>query len=271
MSGPAPQHVGIRSLAAPLGGALLILLAAACGSRAPVVEMVDGACSPVHGADVCTWGETTNGAVTAFGATVPISAIENAPPDAAMTFPPMAAATIALPASVAASTGFQTLTIFWEPHGHPPGPYLTPHFDFHFYSLSATEINAIDCSDSSKPAQAPAAYALPDVAIPGMGELVGLCIPMMGMHAVSAAELASEAVFEKTMVVGYYSGAPIFVEPMLTRATLMQRQGFTLEMPEVPGRPSTARYPMKFRADYDSTAQAYRFVFSELEAAKTTM
>ncbi len=41
------------------------------------------------------------------------------------------------------------------------------------------------------------------------------------------------------------------------------RRGFSIEVPEVPGRPASVRYPLKFRADYDSTAQAYKFVFSD--------
>ena len=52
---------------------------------------------------------------------------------------------------------------------------------------------------------------------------------------------------------------------MITRATLLERQNFALAIPDVPGKPANARYPSKFRADYDSTAQAYRFVFSDLK------
>ena len=43
------------------------------------------------------------------------------------------------------------------------------------------------------------------------------------------------------MVVGYYHGRPIFVEPMITRATLLERRGFPLEIPDVPDRPGNVR------------------------------
>jgi hypothetical protein len=249
---------------------VLVLLSAVACARKPVVEMVKGDCGAVHGADVCAWGETTDGAVTSFGATIPIAAIDNAPDDAEMVWPPVAEATIALPEAVHTATGFQLVTVYWEPHGHPPGPYLTPHFDFHFYATPMSEISAIDCADATKPAELPAGYELPDVEIPGLGNLVGICVPLMGMHSLPGEQLKSETLFEKVMVVGYYHGAPNFVEPMLTREMLLKRQSFDLAVPEVPGRPASARYPMKFRADYDSTAQAYRFVFSDLESAKPT-
>lgn len=251
------------------GAAAIVALAlsvTAC-AKAPRSEIVQGECKPVHGADVCTWGEVTGGTVVAFGASVPLGAIENAPADREMAFPPAADAIVALPETVANATGFHSLTVFWEPHGHPPGPYLTPHFDFHFYHITPAELSAIDCADSTKPAQLAAGYELPDVTIEGLGNLVGLCVPQMGMHSLLASELTSEQPFAKTMVLGYYGGRPIFVEPMLTSATLLERRSFTLDLPDVPGRAPAGRYPTTFRADYDSVAQAYRFVFSDLAGA----
>jgi hypothetical protein len=78
------------------------------------------------------------------------------------------------------------------------------------------------------------------------------------------AELQAGRVFEKTMIVGYYKTKPIFIEPMITRATLLERKGFSIAVPDVPGKPANARYPTQFRADYDQPAQSYRLVFSEL-------
>jgi hypothetical protein len=232
----------------------------ACNRR----QVVQGECRAVHGADICSWGEVSGSTVLAFGATVPMAAIANAPDDAPMAWPPVANAVIRLPDRVAAATGFDNLTVFWEPHGHPPEPYLTPHFDFHFYHMPVADVAAIDCADSTKPERLAAGYELPDVTIPPVGNLVGLCVPGMGMHALLATELEATTLFEKTLVLGYYQGRPLFVEPMLTRATLLERRSFTLDVPEVPGRAATGRYPTRFRADYDSVAQSYRFVFSAL-------
>jgi hypothetical protein len=242
---------------------MLVIGLVGCSKR----QLVQGECRPVNGADVCAWGETTGDAIVAFGATVPIGAVENAPPDAPMAWPPASAAVIPLPEAVSSATGFKVMTVFWEPHGHPPGPYLVPHFDFHFYTISADELGAIDCADSTKPARLPSAYELPDVSIPQLGTLLGLCVPTMGMHSLPGAELHAATPFQKTMIVGYYGGRPIFVEPMITRAALLERRSFSLDIPDVPDRPTGVRYPTKFVADYDNSAQAYRFAFSSLSAA----
>lgn len=256
---------------AVLGGAFAFALVGCAADSEPEVEVatetIMGDCGSVHGADICTWGETTGDDVTAFGATIPMDVITNAPEDLPMVWPPLQAAKLNLPDAVAAATGFHVLTVFWEPHGHPPGPYLTPHFDFHFYSMTDEARMAIDCVDTSKPSAIPAGYTLPDVNIPEIGDLSGLCVPTMGMHSLLASELESTEIFEKTMVVGYWNGESIFIEPMITQASLMGRQNFALEIPEIPGKPAGARYPTQFRADYDSTGNAYRFVFSNFPAA----
>jgi hypothetical protein len=244
--------------------ALFLLIALAACNRQ---ETVQGECRSVNGGDVCVWGEMSGNTLVAFGATVPVQSVENAPAEEPMVWPPVPVATLALPDAVMSASGFENLTMYWEPHGHPPGPYLTPHFDFHFYAIPSADIDAIDCGDSTKPSQLPVAYELPDVSIPEIGNLIGLCVPKMGMHALPGAELNAATLFEKTMIVGYYHGQPIFVEPMITSATLLERRSFALDIPDVPGRPANVRYPTRFQADYDSTTQAYRFVFSDLTGA----
>ena len=255
------RHQGGLLAVAAFG--VLVIGLVACSKQ----QIVQGECRPLNGADICVWGETSGNALVAFGATVPVGSVENAPADAPMVWPPVATAAIPLPDAVRSATGFEVLTVYWEAHGHPPGPYLVPHFDFHFYTIPAGDVAAIDCADSTKPGRLPAAYELPDVNIPQIGNLIGLCVSGMGMHAVPGAELQATTTFQKTMIVGYYRGRPIFVEPMITRATLLERRSFPLSLPDVPDRPANVRYPTRFRADYDSTAQAYKFVFSDFTAA----
>jgi hypothetical protein len=191
--------------------------------------------------------------------------VDSAPADAPMVWPPVAAATIPLSATAKAA-GFDNVTIFWEAHGHPPAPYLVPHFDFHFNTITSADLAAIDCADTTKPAQLPAAYEMVDIEAPGLGTLVGLCVPQMGMHALASADLAAGTPFEKTMIVGYYGARPIFVEPMITQGALMMRRNFSLAVPSIPEGQPGVRYPSQFAAEFDSTAQAWRFVFSGLGA-----
>jgi hypothetical protein len=253
------MHEGIKSAAAVLSSVML----AGCAAKGLEPRTVQGECVAVFGGNVCSWATLdASGGVVEFGATVPVASIEGAPHDAAMAWPPVANAIVPMPAELTAATGVDHLTVFWEPHGHPPGAYLTPHFDFHFYSVSSDSRGAIDCADATKPAALPANYGMVDVEIPELGTLVGLCVPQMGMHSLLASELESAEVFTGTMVVGYYGGAPVFFEPMISREMLMRRQSFDLAMPTVSGLPEGVRYPRRFRADFDATADTYRFVFS---------
>jgi hypothetical protein len=224
-------------------------------------KLVQGECRQVSGADVCAWHTMQGDRLLSFGATIPVKVADNAPADVPMVWPPKADATIPLSDMVRTATGFSNVTIFWEPHGHPPGPYLTPHFDVHFNTM---DVSKIDCADSTKPAPAamPVAYELPDVAIPQLGTLVGICVPGMGMHAVLSSELHSGALFHQTMIVGFYHQRPIFVEPMVTKSTFTDRKTFTLDIPALVGT-GAAHFPTKFVAVYDSAAQAYKFTFSD--------
>jgi hypothetical protein len=224
---------------------------------------VSGECADAYGGDLCTWAILDGDRVVEAGATVLLASIENAPADVPMTWPP---ATVAAPAMPTAS-GLSHLTMYWEPMGHAPVTYMTPHFDFHFYLTPQDHRLAIDCSDRSKPATLPAGYSMIDEVLPpevaamiGVDTLIGVCVPEMGMHSLVTVELASETPFSGTIVVGYYGGKPIFIEPMISRAALMERRSFDLTVPTVPGL--EADQPTVFRAVYDEDMDAYRFTFS---------
>jgi hypothetical protein len=206
------------------------------------------------------------GRVTELGATIPLSLIEAVPGEAEMVWPPQELASIALPAEAREALGIDHLGINWEANGHPPQTFLTQHFDFHFYNVTQAQVGVIDCANESKPAAAPAGYTLPDIDVPGMGTLVGLCVPVMGMHAMPAAEVHDTHAFEASMIVGYYGGEPIFFEPMVSRALLLRKADFTLPMPIVEGLPRGVRYPSAFHADYDADAKAYRLTFTGFAA-----
>lgn len=246
--------------------------ASACADAAPAADspaeaaradsVVDGSCGDVHGANVCSWAELEGERIVGFGLNIPLASIAEADPEAPFVWPPALAATIAMPEVVQQHLGVMDVTIFWEAHGHPPGPYLIPHFDYHFYVIPASEVAAIDCADDTKPDAPPAGYALPDVDIPEVGHLIGLCVPKMGMHALLQSEMESEEPFKGTMVIGYYAGEPIFFEPMIPQDRFMVLESFSLDMPAVAGTRPGVVLPTRFEAVYNEATSAYEFVFS---------
>ena len=222
-------------------------------------------CTTVLGSEVCAWVTMDDGNPVEVGATVPMSLLESVPADAPMVWPPEELADIELPAE-AHALGIDHLGINWEAHGHPPATFMTPHFDFHFYSISRAAVRAIDCSDLSKPSALPVGYALPDITVPEMGTLVGLCVPRMGMHAMPAQDTDATDAFGASMMLGYYGGAPIFFEPMVSQKLLLSGKDFTLPVPAVKGLPAGVRYPRVLRATYDSKNREYRLVASGFDA-----
>jgi len=247
--------------------AVLAIVLSGCAKKEAAVVEVKGPCADLNKSAVCTWAKMQGATVLEAGATVPIASIANAPAEAPMAWPPVADAAADIPDSARSGTGFQLLSVNWEPHGHPPGAFLTPHFDFHFYLIPAVEIAAIDCKDLTKPATLPAAYGLIDIGLPpdmakmiGTDSLIGLCVPKMGMHSLLLSELSSTAPFGGDIVIGYYKTKPIFIEPMISKAKLMEKKSFDFPIPTVPGLAGV--YPRKFHADWDEQGQSYRFVFS---------
>ena len=243
-----------------------VLVAAACATQVTPVSMptrqVPGSCQPAFGAQICSYAEMSGTRVVALGATVPMAAIDNTPVDGPMVWPPVVEAVVPMPAEARAATGVDHLTVYWEHHGHPPTPFLTPHFDFHFYTISNAERQTIDCANKTKPAILPTGYSLLDVEIPGLGMLTGLCVPGMGMHSLVTSELAATTPFSGTLVLGFYNGRPIFFEPMLSKVKLEQKKSFTLPLVTPLGLAAGVHYPARFEAVYDASIPGYRFVFS---------
>ena len=240
--------------------AVLTLSVAACAGSGE--RTVQGECQSVYGGNVCTFGTMAGDRIVDFGATIPLASVENAPADGEMVFPPRSLGDVALPPEIAAATGFDHLGVNWEPHGHPPALFLTPHFDFHFYTIAPERVAQIDCADVRKPTAIPVTYTLPDEEIPGLGTLVGLCVPNMGMHAMLRAELDDTEPFNASMILGYYRQNFIFLEPMIAQAKLLEARSFTMEVPAVTNPGANVKWPARFEATYDESAGAYRFVFS---------
>lgn len=241
---------------------LLVVVGALAATVTRDSRSTASSCTIVLAAEVCTWVVTEGGKAVEMGATVPMALIEAVPLDAPMVWPPERLGLVELPEEARSLLGIDHMAINWEAHGHPPAAFLAQHFDFHFYSITAERVSSIDCADTSKPSRLPRGYALPDIAVPGMGELVGLCVPRMGMHAMISEETTQTEPFEASMLIGYYGGDPVFFEPMISREALLKRADLALEAPPIEHLPAGVRYPTAFRAEYDADRASYRLVFS---------
>jgi hypothetical protein len=82
-----------------------------------------------------------------------------------------------MPGEARATTGVDHLKVYCEHHGHPPTPFLTPHFNFHFYTISNADRQTIDCANNTKPAIIPSGCSLLDIEIPCLGMLTGSVFP----------------------------------------------------------------------------------------------
>jgi hypothetical protein len=236
---------------------IVMVLALASSASA----QTEGPCGSVFGVRVCTAYRTRSGKVTEFSLRVPVAAIKQAPTNVPMVWPPKAELNVRFAPVVEEQTGFTFANIYWEAGGHPPAAYMVPHFDLHFYFVPEEKVQEIDCKDRTKPRTLPAGYALPDVNVPQVGELVGVCVPAMGMHAIPAADLNLKTPWQASLLIGYYGGKPMFIEPMITRALLFRKHSFSLSVPEME-RTTSVRYPRRFRAVYIPKSETYDFTFS---------
>ncbi len=179
------------------------------------------------------------------------------------------------------ATAFRFVELDWNPRGHG-FPHDAPHFDFHFYTISEAEREAIVPSDpqyAAKAANEPPAAAIPaHYAQPGT--LLGIppaaiAVPKMGMHwfDLRSPELQGllghpEAYrpFTTTFIYGAWDGRLTFMEPMITRAYILAKRDATdpAVRDEVIPIPTSAAYPAggfrpdAYRIAWDAQAREYR-------------
>jgi hypothetical protein len=164
-------------------------------------------------------------------------------------------------------TPFRHVLLNWNPGGHePPGIYDTPHFDFHFYTISNEERKTID---PGQPHWVERARRLPPAARIPTGYLAGstlmqaepevASVPGMGMHWIDprSPELNGQP-FTTTFIFGSWDGKVTFAEPMITKAFLESRQDFTADLP-APAEPAPGMYyPTSYRVRFDAATAEYK-------------
>lgn len=165
----------------------------------------------------------------------------------------------------AKSTPFNFLELDWNPAGHEPaGIYDKPHFDFHFYTITQAERDAIDPSDPEyarkaarfpRPEFVPASYMTPPPITP---------VPKMGLHWVStAADELHGKPFTQSFIYGSWNGRVAFLEPMITKAFLDSKPDLTLPIAAAQCYEPAGLYPATYSIRYDQASGKYRIALKD--------
>ena len=190
-------------------------------------------------------------------------------------------------------TPFKFVEMNWNPLGHEPeGVYQdVPHFDFHFYTISKAERDAIVPTDSAyerKANNVPTGDYVPafNAALgPPGAKPAQLAVPKMGVHWVDvrSAELQRllgkpEAFkpFTATFIHGSWDGQFHFWEPMITRAHIIEKKSTndpTVRDQVIPiSVPAKYKvsgyYPSAYRITWDAQAREYRIALTQLSLRK---
>lgn len=173
----------------------------------------------------------------------------------------------ALPMPKGSKTGYTEVMVDWNPHGHPPPHvYTVPHFDFHFYTMSPKEVEAIKFTG---PKDAAAMVSDKKLVAPDYQVVPDTAVNMMGVHAIdtTAPEFHGKP-FTSTFIYGYYKGKLIFLEPMITRAFLSSKPDVTLPVKTPAHYSAPAYYPAAYSVRYDASSKNFMVELQKLKAAK---
>jgi hypothetical protein len=209
----------------------------------------------LFGQPVSSYVTMSQDTVTSVGVTIPLAAIEAAPEGG----PFRNELVLDMPAAAKAQTFLSQLRVNWLAYGHGPQPYGAAHFDFHFYRGTTSAIDAIACDELGdfppeilSPAQQP-----PDT-----------CVPAMGYHAWPKADGRPGATFTASLILGYTLTELVFIEPMITRATLRERRDFerAITPPAKSGSAVRTLFPTRMRVRYQPDGLTLHLEFDRFVA-----
>lgn len=193
---------------------------------------------------------------------------------------------LALPTAAAP---FRFVEVNWNPQGHEPaGVYEGhPHFDFHFYTVSPADRDAIVPTDPEYAAKAnrlPTGDFVPPFTVqlgPPGAKPADVAVPKMGVHWVDLRSSELQALlgkpdaykpFTNTFIVGSWDGRFTFWEPMITRAHMLAKKSATdaavqnevvpIAVPAKYAAPGA--YPTAYRIAFDPKTREYRVALTNL-------
>ena len=266
-----------------LVAAVIMLASSACDHQ--TTEASDPA-APQYGAAVGLGGgharayvifDAKNKGVPAeVGVALDEHALEGLPVPGADPSNPMNMYSYLLPLPANMPQPYTLVELDWNAVGHDPvAIYGTPHFDFHFYTISLAARNAIlpnDPAFATKAANFPQGAFVPA----GYGVLPpppapAPAVPMMGVHWINltAPEIQPPTspgyqVFKRTFIYGSWDGKYTFVEPMVTLAYLQSKpdEHITVSTPAKYATPGY--YPSSYHVTYDPQTKETRVALSGL-------
>ena len=244
---------------------LLVMAVAAWAARqdprladdGPTCTTLPGETKPMGSGTIWSWVKTdTTGRPTAVGVSFTEAALQN------LSQEPVESCCdggtpLALPTGVG-HLPFTHVVVNWNPQGHEPKAiYGVPHFDFHFYTITAAARDAITATeaDAAKINKAPDAKYLPAgyVMAPRSG------MAKMGTHWIDprSPEFNGQ-VFTRTFLYGSYDGAVAFVEPMISKAYLETRPNVTapIKTPQTLATEGPV-FPTEYSVRYDAETKIY--------------
>jgi hypothetical protein len=197
---------------------------------------------------ISTWVELdARGAPAALGVTLPERVVETVTDEGFM---------LSLDFPAVPGLPFRHVLFDWVPTGHPPmETYGHPHWDAHFYTISADARRAI----GHGPVDArPDARYLPDSFIP-VPQLGLYSFAEMGVHWVDshAGELHDHT-FDQTLIYGSTGTETIFVEPMFTSAFLATLPDLTAPVPQPAAVATAGFYPTVYVIRHLPEERAFR-------------
>jgi hypothetical protein len=223
-------------------------------------RLVSGDTVYVGSRAVSTWARLdADDSPVEVGVTVAFGIVSD-PPAGPGNGPAGAIAVVDFPEAVRSSSVLNHFELHWEEHGHTPPPFLVPHFDLHFYAIPSSRVARIGEADSV----APDALRLPAGYMYGGPDAF---VPQMGGHALSPADMAKP--FTSVLIMGYYDGKMIFVEPMITRAVLEGKGALSFEVPAPAVLGARTLYPARFDASYDQATDTYQLTFSDFHRTES--
>ena len=198
----------------------------------------------------------SNGHPNEIGIEITPEAFKNLSTDNSKTVPPDGE-TIIIPLQLKATelTPFDHIGLNWNPHGHQPaGVFDVPHYDIHFFMISAEEQLAIPAwspeTDAAFNNYPPTGYMPADYFTPPGPATAE---PQMGKHWLPV-NLGAYLPFSKIMIYGSFNGKFIFVEPMITLDYLLSNIDFSANYSQPEHFEKAGNYPTKYNIYHDAVS-----------------